>query len=376
MTSPGNKHELLEKIQQSHQDLVRVLASMSDDEKVAPILQDGWSVKDSLAHIVAWERMTMDWLTRSLQGEHVRRFVPGFIYNTPEEQGPVMQALNQRLYEENKLRRLDDVMRDFRATHSEILAFTEKMNESDIFDADRFAWREGSPALDMIAGNTYEHYSEHQGWILEWRDKAEKQGSSQAAFAGVAEAEESKTPQTTDQLIAMRTTPGLAKAELMKRIRQRHALMEDLLGSLTPEQMLAPVLDAGWNVKDSLAHLVEWESLLLDWVGKYQRGEDVKRWAEGFWIGEDDAEEQMHKFNAHLYEKNKNLELDDVLQSYRETYEQVVELVEALSEDEIFDPDYFAARNGRPLITLIAGDSYEHYDEHIGWIRQGFGLGV
>jgi hypothetical protein len=382
MTTPTNKAQVLQAIEQSHQDLVRVLASMSDEEKTAPILQDGWSVKDSLAHIVAWEKMTMDWLTRSLQGEFVRRYVPGFIYNSPEEQEPVMQALNQRLCEENRLRSLDDVLRDFRSTHRDMLNFIAGMNEKDIFDPDRFAWRNGSPALDMIGGNTYEHYAEHQGWILEWRAKAEGNDSAQSAStafpAGILTNDSAITEpiETIDQLMAMRATPGLAKAELLQRVRGRHALMQDLVGALTREQMLAPVLDSGWSVKDSLAHLVEWETLLLDWVGKYQRGEEVKRWAEGYWIGEDDAEEQMHKFNAHLYEKNKNLELDDVLDSYRGTYDKVVDLLEGLSEDEIFDPDYFAARNGRPLITLIAGDSYEHYDEHIGWIRRGFALGT
>jgi hypothetical protein len=138
--------------------------------------------------------------------------------------------------------------------------------------------------------------------------------------------------------------------------------------------MLAPVLDSGWSVKDSLAHLVEWESLLLNWVPQYQRGEEVRRWAEGYWVGEDDAEEQMHKFNAHLFEKDRDLDLESVLAAYRATYERVVELVEGLDEDEMFEPNYFPARNGRPLITLVAGDSYEHYDEHIGWIRKGFGL--
>jgi len=45
--------------------------------------------------------------------------------------------------------------------------FVAQMNENDIFDPQRFAWRNGSPAFDMLAGNTYEHYDEHRQWILE-----------------------------------------------------------------------------------------------------------------------------------------------------------------------------------------------------------------
>lgn len=337
MTQPTNKTELLAEIERAHQDMVRYLASLTDAEKTAPILDEGWSIKDSLSHLVAWEKLTVDWLERSLQGEHVRRYVPGFIYNSPEEHEPVMLALNQHLYEQTRERALADVVQDFRAAHRAIYDFVTQMEERDIFDPDRFPGREGSPARDMIAGNTYGHYDEHLGWIQ------------------ISRARLSNYPENKD--------------ELVRRVRERHAEMEALLATLTPSQMNAPELDGGWSVKDSLAHLTEWETLLIDWVGKYRRGEEVKRWAEGFLIDEGDAEAQMHRFNAHLYEKNRDLPLDHVLASYREMYAKVVALLTSLSEDEIYNPTHFPAREGRPLITLIVGDSYEHYDEHIGWIR-------
>lgn len=337
MTQPTTKQEVLKEIERSHQDLVRVLASMSDEEKVAPILQDGWSVKDSLAHLVAWEKMTMDWLMRSLRGEQVKRFVEGFQYDTEQQREPVMEALNQHLFEQNKSRALEDVMRDLRSTHRAIAEFVAQMDERDIFDPHRFAWRQGSPALDMIAGNTYDHYAEHQGWILEWRAK--------------------------------RAYPT-SKSELLRRTRDRHAEMEELLASLSPAQMTAPELDAGWSVKDSLAHLAAWENLAVEWVKLYRRGEAPKYWAEGFLVGDGNTEEQMHRFNAHLFEQNKDRALEDVLEHYRAAYARLVETVESLDASEIFDGNHFPARRGRPLITLLAGDGYEHYDEHLGWIRK------
>lgn len=337
MTQPTNKTELLTEIARAHQDMVRYLASLTDDEKTAPILDEGWAIKDSLSHLVVWENLIVDWLKRSLLGEYIQVQVPGFVYPTDADKESIMHAENQYLYEQTRERPLADVMADFRAAHRATYDFVAQMNEKDIFDPNRFAWRKGSPALDMIAGDTYEHYDEHLAWI-------------QASRARLPDYPENK-------------------AELLRRVRERHANMEALLATLTPAQMTAPELDAGWSVKDSLAHLVEWETLLIDWVGKYRRGEEVKRWAEGFLIGEGDSEEQMHKFNAHLFEKNRDLPLDQVLAAYRETYKQVYALLESLSEDEIFAPNHFPAREGRPLITLIAGDSYEHYDEHIGWIR-------
>lgn len=59
------------------------------------------------------------------------------------------------------------MLQDFRATHRAIFDFVAQMDENDIFDPNRFAWRNGSPAFDMLAGNTFEHYDEHRQWILE-----------------------------------------------------------------------------------------------------------------------------------------------------------------------------------------------------------------
>lgn len=69
------------------------------------------------------------------------------------------------------------------------------------------------------------------------------------------------------------------KAELLHRIRDRHADMEQLLSSLSSAQMRAPELGAGWSVQDSLAHIAAWEKILLDMAGKYQRGRSVILWA-------------------------------------------------------------------------------------------------
>lgn len=162
-----NKQTLLNEIERAHQDMTRWLAALSDDEKTAPILNEGWSIKDSLAHLIDWEKMTLDWLARSLQGEQVKRFVEGFQYDTEAEREAVMEKLNTHLYEQNKNRSLQEVMQDFRATHRAIFDFVAQMNDDDIFDPNRFAWRNGSPAFDMLAGNTYEHYDEHRQWILE-----------------------------------------------------------------------------------------------------------------------------------------------------------------------------------------------------------------
>ena len=161
MSEPTNKTELLEKIESAHQDMMRLLAAMSEEQLTAPNLDGGWSAKDALSHIIAWEMMAMDWLARSVRGEHVKRFIPGFQYDTEAEREATMEKLNTHLFERDKNRALADVMQDFRAAHKAFYDLVAQTSDADIFDPNRFAWRNGSPAFDMIAANTYEHYREH-----------------------------------------------------------------------------------------------------------------------------------------------------------------------------------------------------------------------
>ena len=167
MSQPTTKTELLAEIESAHQDMMRLLAAMSDGELTAPTLDGGWSPKDALAHVIAWEKMAMDWLARSVQGEHVQRFIPGFLYDTEAEREPTMELLNTFLFERDKERTVADVLQDFRATHKAFFELVAQTDEQDIFDPHRFAWRNGSPALDMILANTVEHYQEPGAAILE-----------------------------------------------------------------------------------------------------------------------------------------------------------------------------------------------------------------
>ncbi|MBI4671586.1 MAG: ClbS/DfsB family four-helix bundle protein [Chloroflexi bacterium] len=166
METPNDKSALLRAIRASHAEMHQYLASLTPEQLGAPVLDDGWSVKDSLAHISAWENMTIGWLEASRRGEYVRRYTPEFVQGEDADEGNVvLNALNNHLFRQNHHRAWDDVLAEFNAAHENLYRVVERMTEDEIFNPTRFAWRKGSPAFDMIAGNTYDHYAEHMDWI-------------------------------------------------------------------------------------------------------------------------------------------------------------------------------------------------------------------
>jgi hypothetical protein len=43
---------------------------------------------------------------------------------------------------------------------------------------------------------------------------------------------------------------------------------------------------------------------------------------------------------------------------------------QTMRDEDLFDPNRFAWRRGSPLWDLVAGDTYEHYNEHMQSIQQ------
>jgi hypothetical protein len=48
------------------------------------------------------------------------------------------------------------------------------MPEDDLMNPDRFAWSQGEPLWEAIAGDTYEHYHEHIAQIQAWLAKSQQ----------------------------------------------------------------------------------------------------------------------------------------------------------------------------------------------------------
>ena len=162
------------------------------------------------------------------------------------------------------------------------------------------------------------------------------------------------------------------KGELLAEVKAAHGRMEALLTRLSPAEITAQALDEGWSVKDSLAHLTAWEKMMLGWIDSMRRGEPVVRYAPGFIETAESGDEPMVRLNEKLYQDDRQRSLDDVLGDFRRTHEEVLGSLDAMSEADIFEPRDFASRKQIRLIDgVIDGNTYGHYDEHLGWITEG-----
>jgi uncharacterized protein (TIGR03083 family) len=161
MSDPKSKSEALDLIREERQALEAVLRRIGEESMLAPGVQGDWSVKDLLAHMTVWEQRMVRWIGEALSGETPEIAQEGFTWDD-------LDRMNEQTYQEYKDRPLGEIMSEFRASFAEALGTVEAMAEDDLFDGDRFTWRDGDPLLRMVAANTWWHYKEHREDLERW----------------------------------------------------------------------------------------------------------------------------------------------------------------------------------------------------------------
>ena len=161
MPDPTTKTELIHLIESERQRLFAALDGLSDADLIRPGQNGDLSVKDTLAHIAAWEQECLNWYRAGLRGELPER-------PDPDNQAEV-DRYNRALYEQHRNRTLADVRGWFEQTSRAMLAAIDQMTEGELFAPGRYEWTGDQPLLVYIRANTDEHYAEHADEITRWR---------------------------------------------------------------------------------------------------------------------------------------------------------------------------------------------------------------
>jgi len=152
---PKDKADLLARIQREWRALMQAVEKLTPEQMTRPG-ESGWSVKDNLAHLAAWEHFMLRY---HLHGEppHAAMEVDEATYERLDEDG-----MNAVLYERNKDRPVDDVLSGLRRSHEQVLAVLEHTTFADLTKPRHADDPKKRPVMDWVTGNTYEHYQEHR----------------------------------------------------------------------------------------------------------------------------------------------------------------------------------------------------------------------
>ena len=126
MPRPTNKQQLLSQMEKEHLALCKQIEQLTE-EKIGHFSQvTGYSIKDVLAHLTAWEQLCLGWYAEGKNGRIPH--LPHEGYNWRQ-----IPELNAMFYQRDKDKPLAEVLRDFHASYEEIHSVVQAMDETEMF---------------------------------------------------------------------------------------------------------------------------------------------------------------------------------------------------------------------------------------------------
>ncbi len=153
--------------------------------------------------------------------------------------------------------------------------------------------------------------------------------------------------------------PRMTKTRLLEFMRTERAGWEALLAEVGEERMVEAGVDGDWSVKDILAHVTYWEQDTVRILKAVARGE-TPQFSD---VDEVDA------LNAQAVARYQQRPPSAVIADSQRVHQELIQQVEALSEEDLTDPNRFEWMPDWTLWQVIAGESYWHYRQHVPSIR-------
>jgi hypothetical protein len=156
------------------------------------------------------------------------------------------------------------------------------------------------------------------------------------------------------------------KDKLKERIESSFDELMDLIKRLGADGLRITGSD-GWAVKDHLFHLGAWELSLL---GLLEGGDRVAA------MGVPGIQREQEAINNAVWELHQHKTPDEAIAFFAGTHAELMSALDKLSYEDLQLPykHYQTDSEGvtgvdRPVIGWVAGDTYDHYGEHIQWIK-------
>jgi len=147
-----------------------------------------------------------------------------------------------------------------------------------------------------------------------------------------------------------------SKDELIESIENEHRKFAELVSSIARDRYLeAGVWGDGWNIRDLLAHLTEWEQMFLIWFREGRAGKRPDLPAKGYkW-------NQTPALNQAIWDKHRRRSVTEVLADFETSYQEIFSLAQELTPEELLIPGYFVWTGKNPLTTYLGANTTSHY---------------
>jgi hypothetical protein len=139
-----------------------LIAQIPDSARTEPALAGGWSVKDLIAHVAAYEQWTAAQIRAANEGRApTNRELYGVEVMPDDPEGWDLDRQNAAIYARYKEMPLAEVMTFSSQAFVDLVAAVKGVPDEDVTRTGAQTWAGGTTLLEIIPGQCYAHYDRH-----------------------------------------------------------------------------------------------------------------------------------------------------------------------------------------------------------------------
>lgn len=160
------KDHILAALQECYQAWEKMLSGQDETHLTTPFEPGGWSVKDEVAHLMAWQQRSIARL-EAAHNDREPQFPTWDAQADPESLGATdTDRTNAWIYAHYRDWTWLQVYRAWREGFSRFLALGAGIPEPDLLSANRYPWLENH-SMAFILEASYDHHQEHYEKLVE-----------------------------------------------------------------------------------------------------------------------------------------------------------------------------------------------------------------
>ena len=137
------REEILTKLKAEFERWEELLANLNEQQITASQLPNGWSIKDLIAHLMAWQEVTLTRLEAAHRNQEPT--FPKWLAGQSPESEEELHRFNARIFGIHRARPWSLVHRDWRAGFAKVLELAESIPYRDLTEPRRYPWLNGYP---------------------------------------------------------------------------------------------------------------------------------------------------------------------------------------------------------------------------------------
>ncbi len=152
-----NKNELIEELKKEYSRWLILLQGFAEDELTRYLPGESLSTKDKVAHLFAWQQLSIARLEAAIQGHDP--IIPPWLISSQPDTDDVDQD-NEQIFQMYLSNSWQEIFTLWRTGFEHFISLCSLLQEEDLFKTGKYPWLPEYALADVLTGSL-EHHREH-----------------------------------------------------------------------------------------------------------------------------------------------------------------------------------------------------------------------